>query len=157
MQAAWSYAHVWLCSCRIVLPPITSRPARLQASRPSTNLRTSRAGLQSRHGSVLLRDLWNTAPKMSDNAEIPLLDGKHYALDGEELAFFKSQTGIQDEHALKAHIMKVQTEAYKVGDYCSSRRTRDREMRAARFIDIVVYFASTLSSAFVSSATAAHA
>lgn len=93
---------------------------------------------------------------MSDNAEIPLLDGKHYALDGEELAFFKSQTGIQDEHALKAHIMKVQTEAYKVGDYCSSRRTRDREMRAARFIDIVVYFASTLSSAFVSSATAAY-
>ncbi|KAF9817464.1 hypothetical protein IEO21_03421 [Rhodonia placenta] len=54
---------------------------------------------------------------MSDNAEIPLLDGKHYALDGEELAFFKSQTGIQDEHALKAHIMKVQTEAYKVHRY----------------------------------------
>jgi hypothetical protein len=42
------------------------------------------------------------------------LDDSLYCLDPEETAFFKRQTGIQDEAALKTHIIDVQKEAYKV-------------------------------------------
>ena len=42
------------------------------------------------------------------------LDERLYELADEDLAFFKQQTGIQDEEELKAHILQVQAEAYKV-------------------------------------------
>ena len=38
-----------------------------------------------------------------------------YKPDPEQLAFFKSVTGIDDDEQLKAHIIEVQHEAYKVG------------------------------------------
>ncbi len=42
------------------------------------------------------------------------LDPTLYALDEDEAAFFKSQTGIEDDASLKSHIFAVQEEAYKV-------------------------------------------
>ena len=39
---------------------------------------------------------------------------KFYNLNEQELAFFKSATGIHDEAALKEHIIAVQREAYAV-------------------------------------------
>lgn len=40
---------------------------------------------------------------------------KYYQLDGNEIAFFSSQTGIKDPEELKAHILTVQREAYEEG------------------------------------------
>ena len=45
--------------------------------------------------------------------EIPL-DESLYVLPEEERTFFKQQTGISDDDELKAHILRVQAEAYKV-------------------------------------------
>ena len=45
---------------------------------------------------------------------IPALDERLYDLTDEERSFFKQQTGIQDDDELKAHILQVQAEAYKV-------------------------------------------
>jgi len=42
------------------------------------------------------------------------LDEHFYYLTDEERTFFKQQTGIQDDEELKAHILEVQAEAYKV-------------------------------------------
>ena len=42
------------------------------------------------------------------------LDEKLYSLDEEEAAFFKSQTGIDDDEELKRHILRSQKEAYEV-------------------------------------------
>jgi len=42
------------------------------------------------------------------------LNPDDYSLDPEELAFFKQETGIQDEVLLREHILAVQAEAYKV-------------------------------------------
>ena len=47
---------------------------------------------------------------------IPALDEGLYDLTDEERSFFKQQTGIQDDDELKAHILQVQAEAYKVCD-----------------------------------------
>ncbi|KAG1870614.1 hypothetical protein DFJ58DRAFT_19540 [Suillus subalutaceus] len=49
------------------------------------------------------------------------LDDSLYCLDSEEIAFFRRQTGIQDEVALKTHIIDVQKEAYKVAPYACIR------------------------------------
>ena len=45
---------------------------------------------------------------------IPALDERLYDLTDEERSFFKQQTGIRDDDELKAHIIDVQAEAYKV-------------------------------------------
>ncbi|PBK67606.1 hypothetical protein ARMSODRAFT_889090 [Armillaria solidipes] len=50
------------------------------------------------------------------------LDPTLYALDEDEAAFFKSQTGIEDDTALKSHIFAVQEEAYKICPYPCIRR-----------------------------------
>ena len=42
------------------------------------------------------------------------LDEALYSLDGQEAAFFKSQTGIEDDEELKRHILRSQKEAYEV-------------------------------------------
>ena len=42
------------------------------------------------------------------------LDERLYDLSDEQRSFFKDQSGIQDEEELKAHIFRVQAEAYKV-------------------------------------------
>lgn len=42
------------------------------------------------------------------------LDESLYSLTEEERSFFKEQTGIPDDEELKAHILRVQAEAYEV-------------------------------------------
>lgn len=42
------------------------------------------------------------------------LDEALYTLDEEEAAFFKSQTGIDDDEELKQHILRAQKDAYEV-------------------------------------------
>ena len=46
------------------------------------------------------------------------LDERLYNLNDEERSFYKEQSGIQDDEELKAHILQVQAEAYKV---CSQK------------------------------------
>ena len=46
-----------------------------------------------------------------------VLDERLYDPTDEERSFFKQQTGIQDDDELKAHIVQVQAEAYKVGNH----------------------------------------
>lgn len=46
-------------------------------------------------------------------AKIPL-DETLYSLKPEEAAFFKQQTGIQDDGELKRHVLEVQKEAWDV-------------------------------------------
>jgi len=45
---------------------------------------------------------------------IPPLDERLYAIRDAQTAFFKAHTGISDDGELKAHIIRVQREAYKV-------------------------------------------
>ncbi|KAF9241068.1 hypothetical protein BU15DRAFT_45267 [Melanogaster broomeanus] len=47
----------------------------------------------------------------------PQLDPGLYSIDGESLAFFKSETGLQDDEELKNHILSVQARAYAVTPY----------------------------------------
>ncbi|KAG2140080.1 hypothetical protein DEU56DRAFT_292200 [Suillus clintonianus] len=49
------------------------------------------------------------------------LDDSLYYLESEEIAFFRRQTNIQDEVALKTHIIDIQKEAYKVAPYACIR------------------------------------
>jgi hypothetical protein len=61
---------------------------------------------------------------MSENTSTPqesiqpspnlALDESLYHLTEEERAFFKQQTGILDDDELKAHICRLQAEAYEV-------------------------------------------
>jgi hypothetical protein len=46
-------------------------------------------------------------------AKIPL-DKNLYSLGGDQAAFFKQHTGIQDDGELRRHILEVQREAYDV-------------------------------------------
>ena len=41
------------------------------------------------------------------------LDESKYKLDNEEAAFFKEQTGIQDDAALKTHLVEIQRKAFE--------------------------------------------
>ena len=50
----------------------------------------------------------------ADFQSLPLQDIMFYNLDDAESAFFKSQTGIQDDELLKKHIVEAQEEAFKV-------------------------------------------
>ncbi|KAF9485220.1 hypothetical protein BDN70DRAFT_824365 [Pholiota conissans] len=53
-----------------------------------------------------------------DNPQLrPKLDPSFYHLDADELAFFKTLTGISDEQDLKSHIISVQAKAYEVYGY----------------------------------------
>ncbi|KAK0192562.1 hypothetical protein F5146DRAFT_507891 [Armillaria mellea] len=54
---------------------------------------------------------------MSSDVATRQLDPTLYALSEDEAAFFKAQTGIEDDVALKNHIFTVQEEAYKVYPY----------------------------------------
>lgn len=51
------------------------------------------------------------------------LDERLYSLQGDELAFFQAQTGIQDEAELKKHIITIQEKAYdvKISKYSPSQ------------------------------------
>lgn len=72
---------------------------------------------------------------MPDSVYMPQivpLDDKFYALDAEELAFYKAQTGIHDDDALKQHIMRVQADAYQVRRHPNRRLIAlcDRDTRS---------------------------
>ncbi|KAI0961092.1 hypothetical protein AcV7_000286 [Taiwanofungus camphoratus] len=72
---------------------------------------------------------------MPDSVYMPRivpLDDKFYALDAEELAFYKAQTGIHDEDALKQHIMRVQADAYQVHPYNCIRRFNFTRLKISR-------------------------
>ncbi|KAI0932446.1 hypothetical protein AcW2_001075 [Taiwanofungus camphoratus] len=60
------------------------------------------------------------------------LDEKYYALDSHESAFFKAQTGIQSDDALKGHIMRIQAEAWKVRPYACVRRFAFTKLKISR-------------------------
>ncbi|KAH9843587.1 uncharacterized protein C8Q71DRAFT_729122 [Rhodofomes roseus] len=62
----------------------------------------------------------------------PALDESYYNPDEEELAFFKSQTGITDEKALKDHIVRIQTDAYQVYPYPCIRRFAFMKLKISR-------------------------
>jgi hypothetical protein len=49
----------------------------------------------------------------------PPLENERYELDEDQLAFFKSQTGIYDDEELRRHIFKIQRKAYDARS-CSS-------------------------------------
>lgn len=48
-----------------------------------------------------------------------VLDETGYRLDEEESAFYKAQTGLVDDAALKDHLVRVQAEALAVRGYLS--------------------------------------
>ncbi|KAG2367867.1 hypothetical protein BDR07DRAFT_1350441 [Suillus spraguei] len=50
-------------------------------------------------------------------ASIPTVDTSLYGLSFEEAAFFKAQTGIDNDEDLKRHILEVQAKAYKIAPY----------------------------------------
>ncbi|OBZ78829.1 hypothetical protein A0H81_00366 [Grifola frondosa] len=60
------------------------------------------------------------------------LDESFYSLDEKELEFMKSQTGIQDEIALKKHILKAQAGAYVIYPYPCIRRLLFTKLTLAR-------------------------
>ncbi|KAF5373310.1 hypothetical protein D9615_007401 [Tricholomella constricta] len=53
----------------------------------------------------------------ADPATQPPLDERFYGLSSDEFDFFKSQTGIKDEDAIKQHIITVQKKAYSIYGY----------------------------------------
>jgi len=59
----------------------------------------------------------NTPAQQNPTQPSHALDERCYYLTDEERTFFKQQTGIQDDEELKAHILEVQAEAYKVHPY----------------------------------------
>ncbi|KAG1821674.1 uncharacterized protein BJ212DRAFT_914119 [Suillus subaureus] len=50
-------------------------------------------------------------------ASVPTVDTSFYNLSPAQAAFFKTQTGIDDDEDLKRHILEVQAKAYKVAPY----------------------------------------
>lgn len=61
--------------------------------------------------------LADNIPKYRDPHKAPPLDETLYELSADELEFFRSQTGISNEHALKQHIVNVQRKAYSVSTH----------------------------------------
>ncbi|KAG2347784.1 hypothetical protein BDR05DRAFT_957373 [Suillus weaverae] len=52
-----------------------------------------------------------------DTASVLALDSSLYSLSPAQAAFFKTQTGIDDDKDLKKHILEVQAKAYKLAPY----------------------------------------
>ncbi|KAI0365628.1 hypothetical protein BV20DRAFT_1038809 [Pilatotrama ljubarskyi] len=65
-----------------------------------------------------------SAPRAAEEAlkKFFPIDETLYSLEGEELAFMKAQTDIQDEEELKKHVLAVQKEAYAVFPFPCIRR-----------------------------------
>ncbi|KAI0275325.1 hypothetical protein BC834DRAFT_43972 [Gloeopeniophorella convolvens] len=60
------------------------------------------------------------------------LDESLDQLKDAETVFFKQQTGIQDDGALKAHLLSIQAEAYKVHPYPCIRRFSWAKLKISR-------------------------
>ncbi|KZT13253.1 uncharacterized protein LAESUDRAFT_719587 [Laetiporus sulphureus 93-53] len=74
----------------------------------------------------------NITPEDLDFFRKQSLDERYYDLEADELAFFKSQTGIQDEEELKQHIMKVQEDAFEIYPYPCIRRFAFTKLKISR-------------------------
>ncbi|KZT13254.1 uncharacterized protein LAESUDRAFT_719592 [Laetiporus sulphureus 93-53] len=74
----------------------------------------------------------NITPEDLDFFRKQSLDERYYDLEEDELAFFKSQTGIQDEEELKQHIMKVQEDAFEIHPYPCIRRFAFTKLKISR-------------------------
>ncbi|KAG0698591.1 hypothetical protein DFH29DRAFT_991043 [Suillus ampliporus] len=55
--------------------------------------------------------------KIEVQRSFPPLDESHYDVRPQDAAFYKKLTGIEDDAALKQHILDVQAKAYKVAPY----------------------------------------
>ncbi|OAX35872.1 hypothetical protein K503DRAFT_773044 [Rhizopogon vinicolor AM-OR11-026] len=55
--------------------------------------------------------------KITVQRYFPPLDECHYQLDPQDAAFLKKVTGIEDDAALKEHVLKAQAKAYKIAPY----------------------------------------
>ncbi|KAI0066719.1 hypothetical protein BV25DRAFT_1796809 [Artomyces pyxidatus] len=60
------------------------------------------------------------------------LDESLYKLDEDETAFFKAQTGIQDDEELKKHLLQGQADAYKVFPYPCIRKFAWTKLKISR-------------------------
>lgn len=80
--------------------------------------------------SLSFSEMWTST--YEDPTTRPSLDESLYTPDDQELAFFRSQTGIDDEQALKDHIISVQRKAY---DACLIfRQDRAEELLMLLFV-----------------------
>ncbi|KAG1781672.1 hypothetical protein EV702DRAFT_1177384 [Suillus placidus] len=52
-----------------------------------------------------------------DTASVLAVDSSLYSLSPAQAAFFKTQTGINDDEDLKRHILEIQAKAYKIAPY----------------------------------------
>ncbi|KDR76356.1 hypothetical protein GALMADRAFT_247763 [Galerina marginata CBS 339.88] len=68
----------------------------------------------------------------ADPALKPKLDPSFYSLRPDERIFFQKLTGIQDEEALKEHIIAVQAKAYAIYGYPCIRRFSFIKLKIAR-------------------------
>ncbi|KAH7922346.1 hypothetical protein BV22DRAFT_1113934 [Leucogyrophana mollusca] len=69
---------------------------------------------------------------ITDPSRIPALDERFYSLDAEELEFFKSQTGIDNDEQLKTHIVDVQAKAHEIHPYHCIRRFAFTKLKISR-------------------------
>ena len=76
----------------------------------------------------------------TETSPYPALDESLYDPTDEESSFFKQQTGIQDDEELKAHIIQVQSEAYKV----CNREPRESQCGNSRLICLKTGFSVPL-------------
>jgi hypothetical protein len=54
--------------------------------------------------------------KIDVQRSFPPLDERHYDMGPQDVAFLKKATGIEDEAALKKHILMIQAKAYEVAN-----------------------------------------
>ncbi|KAG1731986.1 uncharacterized protein EDB91DRAFT_1330297 [Suillus paluster] len=104
--------------------------------------------------------------KIEAQLSFPPLDENFYNLRPEDSAFFKELTGIEDDAALKQHILDVQAKAYKVAPYGCIYLfgfTRyqvlrlGRERKNAIFLDIGCCFGNVIREAVLDGFPAAQA
>ncbi|PCH41723.1 hypothetical protein WOLCODRAFT_137562 [Wolfiporia cocos MD-104 SS10] len=74
----------------------------------------------------------NFDPKTDETSLSQEDSNERHKLDAEELAFFKSQTGITDDDALNRHVEQVQADAYKVYQYSCILKFRFMKFKISR-------------------------
>jgi hypothetical protein len=55
-----------------------------------------------------------STPASISTLKVPALTERLYSLDSDELAFFLAETHIENESALKSHLLEIQAKAYNV-------------------------------------------
>ncbi|KAJ7590107.1 hypothetical protein C8J56DRAFT_588891 [Mycena floridula] len=67
------------------------------------------------------------------NRNRPPLDPSLYVLEEDQLGFFRSQTGIDDEEELRAHVLAVQAKAYEIYKYPCIRSFSFLRLKISKF------------------------